>query len=209
MVPIALSMSALSQGSPTAAHARDDGGVAARAADDQVSVLRAAVGVVDHARRWLATGDGHRDRVGDQLGFERVAHRSADQFTAVTVRHARQEQPALVSGDIRDVGHPLLVRPGGGEVPLEMVGRRRCSPIRDRGAHTLAASTSALDAQLAHQPGGSLLPDPDAPVDPQPGSDPRSAVGVTAPLVERQDLRLQLAGERMVIVASRRSRPAW
>jgi hypothetical protein len=40
--------------------------------------------------------------------------------------------------------------------------------------------------------GGSLLPDPDATVDPQPGCDPRSAVGVTAPLVERQDLRLQL-----------------
>ena len=183
------------------AHAGDDGGVAERAADEQAPVLRAAVGVVDHARRWLATGDGHRDRVGDQLGFERVAHRPADQFAAVTVRHAGQEQPALVRGDIRDVGHPLVVWPGGGEVSLEMIGRRRCSPIRDRGAHTLTASTSALDAQLAHQPGGSLLPDPDATVDAKPGSDPGRAVGVTAALKKRQDLRLQLIVAKLASAA--------
>jgi hypothetical protein len=85
-----------------------------------------------------------------------------------------------------------LVRPGGGEVALEMIGRRRFSPIGDRGAHTLAASPSALDAQLAHQPGGALLPDPDATVDTKPGGDPGRAVGVTAALIQRQDLELQL-----------------
>jgi len=45
--------------------------------------------------------------------------------------------------------------------------------------------------------GGPLLPAPDTTVDTKPGSDPGRAVGVTAALKKRQDLRLQLIAAKL------------
>jgi hypothetical protein len=61
------------------AAARDlDASVAAALPEEQRHVLLALVGVMDQTRSWVSAGDGHLERVDDELGAQVVAHRPAD-----------------------------------------------------------------------------------------------------------------------------------
>jgi hypothetical protein len=66
-----------------------------------------------------------------------------------------------VGRDVGDVSHRLLIRSGGGEVATDVVGSGGRAPVGDGRADAPLALAGALDTQLAHQPRGALLADPD------------------------------------------------
>ena len=78
-------------------------------------------------------------RSQDQLAILRGRHRPADYLAPVQVDHDAEVEPSPGRVDVGDVGYPLGVRLGGGEVPLEVV-----ADVRRPGAAALTAPLSTL-----------------------------------------------------------------
>ncbi len=72
-------------------------------------VLNAAIGMHDQTWRRLAAPVGHRQGVADELCFHPLAHRPADNLATAQIEDAGQVEPALVGGDVGEVGKPRPV----------------------------------------------------------------------------------------------------
>jgi hypothetical protein len=100
--------------------------------------------------RRLAGGDGHANRVQDELGAQVVGHRPAHDLAAEGVDHDGEVDEALPGAQIADVGDPQLIGDGSGEVAFDPI---RCGRGRDRAAALLAAPAPvhSLDRAQPHQ----------------------------------------------------------
>jgi hypothetical protein len=113
-------------------------------------------------------------------------HRPADDSSRKEVDHCRDIEPALGRPDIREVCDPPLVRPLGGELPIEKVGsdrQRSCAiifwkPSTSRASAQGVHPHQTLDlVQAAGETFGEHVP-PDA----------ARAIGASAPQEARADL---------------------
>jgi len=133
-----------------------------------------------------AGGDRHRDGVADQPGLAVDVHAPADDPAAEHVEHDRQVEPADHGGDVGDVGDPLLVRSGRGEVSVEQVGRRHRGRGR-LGEVPPGAAVHALPAVGPHDPRHPFPSDVHAGVA-QVVVDPRRPVGASGGPIKAVDL---------------------
>jgi hypothetical protein len=116
------------------------------------SALPAPVGVVDEpVQGGVAAPDGHLQCVQGQVGAQVAGQPPADQQAGVAVDDEGGVAEARPGADVGQVGDPQLVGAGGGELPVDQVGRPLGLRIADGGALGLAADR-ALEAELAHQP---------------------------------------------------------
>jgi hypothetical protein len=120
--------------------------------------LRAAVGVGDDTGDGLvaaAGGDGHGQRVEDELGAHVVGHRVAQQPTGPQVEDRRQVEPAFSGRDVGDVLAPGDIGGAGSEAAADQVGDLVAVGSGEGGA-TGAAPVPAGHAVQAHQAGHPL-----------------------------------------------------
>src|SRR6266511_6210302 len=125
--------------------------------------LRALIGVVHESGGGTASGDGHLERVDDELGPAVGSHRPADDATAVAVDDRGQIEPALPAAHVLDVGDPELVRPARVEVALDQVAGDADAGHADRRA-PVALRHQPRETKRAHQPLDPLAADADAAV---------------------------------------------
>ena len=93
---------------------------------------------------------------------EVVGHAPADDLAGGHVLDRGQIQPALPGRNVAEVGQPDRVRPLGGEVPVEQVGRDREVVAAVGGTRDAAPPARNGQAALAHEPCDPLAADPDA-----------------------------------------------
>ena len=103
------------------------------------------------ARR-AAGGDGHAERVEDELALEVVAHRPADDPAAEDVLDGGEEEEALPGLDVLEVADPEPVGLRPREAPVDEVRRGGALRVADRRARPAAPAVGATQAELAHQP---------------------------------------------------------
>ena len=144
---------------------------------------------MDHCGRAPA-GDGHVQRVDDDLGVQRVGDGPADDPPGPDVQHHREIDEADPCRDVGDVGDPLLVGPDGSEVALEQI-RRRASGWVAACRAVPAAPADAFDPGAAHQPSDPVAADPH-PAGAQLGMDPWPPVGAARGAVDLDDLVSEL-----------------
>jgi hypothetical protein len=137
----------------------------------------ALVAVMDEPGRRPAAGDGHLERVDDELGAHVVGHAPADDPPTVSVLDGGQVQPALPGAQVGQVGDPELVGLLGPDASLDEVIGDADTGHRDRGPATLVAH-KAGDPGLAHEPLHALASDADPILEPQVGVDARGAVAL-------------------------------
>ena len=145
-----LSASGVVPGVADRAHREVDPGLLGVGAVDQARVLRAVIRVRDHAGGvGAAGGDGHPERVEDELGLEVVAHRPADDPAAEDVLDGGEEEEALPGLDVLEVADPEPVRLRAGEVAVDEVRRRGALRVADRRPRPAALAVGAADARAA------------------------------------------------------------
>jgi hypothetical protein len=118
---------------------------ASRHRDRRRSPCTAWVRMMDHPRR-SALRDRHVERRDDQTRAQVRLHRPAGQPTTPDVEDDCQEQDAGAGRDVRDLGHPELIRPGRRERALHQIGRRT-GVRRAAGRHRPLAATHAAQAR--------------------------------------------------------------
>ncbi len=124
--------------------------------------------------------------VGDEFGAHMVRDRPAHQPLGAQVQHrCKIKELSVADGQVGDVADVLLVRCGGGEVPLEQVRHRCRVGCGDRGADLLA-QVHPHDAGPTHQPLDAFVVDRWALVL-QLGGDPGAAVGAVGLPVDLGD----------------------
>src|SRR6185437_149437 len=159
-------------------------------------VLAAAIGVMQHARAGLASGEGHRECVARERAVERVAHGPPNHAARREIEHDRQVEPAFARREIRDVTHPHAihrpppVRIADRKVAIEYVRR---NGMRVRGIRRTPEPPRHLPAQAprAHEPRNPLLAVM-LPLGVQLRVHARTAVRPPAPLMNRRDVRREL-----------------
>jgi len=115
--------------------------------------------MVNHALR--STGrERHIESVEHQLRGKARRHRPAHDAAAAGIEHDRQIEEAGPGRDVRDVGHPQLVRALRREVARYQVGCLAAA-VAPRGDGELAAAHPGKSG-LAHQPGDALAADANA-----------------------------------------------
>lgn len=122
-------------------------------------ILRAAVRMVQQARRGLSPSERHGQCLGGQRLGEPAPHRPGNGHARVEVQYHGQIQPALCGPDIRDVAGPHAVGFGHGELTVERVGRRWMRRGRVRGAPPLLDGLGA-NGFRAHEPGHPVFAHP-------------------------------------------------
>ena len=143
------------------------------------SALDAAVGMVDEAWGRRAMLDRHHQGVLAQRTPQMVGHAPPYDLASGHVLDGRQIQPALVSGDIRDVCEPDRVGAVSLEDTLEQVGSDAVAmPAVGRDRRPLLAP-GRPNAVFPHEPGDPLAGDVDA-LSPQFGMDARSPIALAA-----------------------------
>jgi len=70
-------------------------------------------------RAGLSAGQGHPERVEDEVGTHAVGELPVDDYPAVNVDHEREEHNALPAAQIGEIGAPKLVGAGRRELALE------------------------------------------------------------------------------------------
>lgn len=118
--------------------------------------LAALVLVDDDGLGRLASPDRHQERVDREFPIHARLHRPSDHLTREEIKHYGQIQPALVSADVGDVGHPDPIRLGHVELLLHVV---RCHDRRAAVTVARAAPVASLRTQTfsAHQAVNSVL----------------------------------------------------
>lgn len=110
------------------------------------------MGVLDRPLARSAERVGHLQRVEDEVGAEVRGEVPAGDHPAEAVEDEGTVGEAAPGPDVRDVGDPILVRSGRGEVAIEQVaGPLDGGLVRDRRL-ALLATADALEAFGAHQP---------------------------------------------------------
>src|SRR5882724_5613573 len=99
--------------------------------------LAALIRMVNDVRR-PALGDGHVERLQDELGAEVRRHGPADDATTPGVEHDSEIEKPGPCRDVRDVRDPELVAARRGEVAIDEIGGGPCIPIADRRGRPLA-----------------------------------------------------------------------
>ena len=133
------------------------------------AVLAPLIRVVQQRIRFAAVLDRHHQRVRDELGGHRDAHRPADHRVREQVDHGSDVESAFGGPDVGEVGNPFLVRCCGLELPIQHVVHRLvpCALVRGQ-APTAWPGPQGL---LTHQPldavqsacgtlGQHVMPDP-------------------------------------------------
>jgi hypothetical protein len=100
----------------------------------------------------LGYGEGHPERVEDEIGAHVRCELPADDLAAVGVDDEREEDEAFPAAQIGEVRDPQLVAAGGAEVTLDQVGPPPRLEVGDRRPPRLPASFRTLDSVAAHQP---------------------------------------------------------
>jgi len=158
------------------AHADGDAGLAEFLPVIAAGILAAPIAVMDQALGRPAIGQRHVERSDDQGGLHGRIHGPADDLARVQIEDGGEVEPALVGADVGDVGHPLLVRRGRGEIAVDdVVGDRRV--VVGIGGDEAHARRLGMEACLPHQPSHPLAADPDALVT-QGGLDAWTAIGL-------------------------------
>src|SRR5262249_23865878 len=106
-------------------------------------VLTALIRVVDDGRG-PAARVRHVEHVEHELGAQMGRHGPPNDPPAPRVEHDGQVEKTGPRWDVRDVGHPELIRTGDGEVTIDKIG---CGPrisIAARGERTPAAAHPPL-----------------------------------------------------------------
>src|SRR5438046_1986974 len=154
-------------------------------------MLAATVTVKDHlALLRTAPKRAHPQRIRDQAAMQVRPHRPAHHLAAEQIDHHRQEQPAFLGGDIRDVTCPGLVGPDRSEVAVQQVRRDRQVMPAVGGHHPEAPLAASTNAVLLHQPLHPLLAHANAALDQLP-PDARPTVGAAMFRVHRAEMRQQ------------------
>jgi hypothetical protein len=81
----------------------------------------APIAVKDHPGRGVATGDGHRERIGDQAGAHVLSQLPADHHPGGQIDHRGQVQPPFAGAQVRDVPDQPLPRQRRVEVTLDQI----------------------------------------------------------------------------------------
>ena len=144
---------------------------ASRAFEAEADVLTALVAVVNEAGLRPAAGEGHLERVDDELGAHVFGHAPADDATRVGVLDGGEIEPALPGPQVGDVGDPEDAGGLGAKAALdEIVGDANAGDA-DRRAPTLLGDQPG-DPGLAHETLDALARDLDAVSHAQLGVDP-------------------------------------
>jgi hypothetical protein len=153
--------------------------------------LAALVRVMQQLLRLATSPQRHHQRVGDELRRHLIAHRPADHAPRVQIQHHGEVQPAFRSPDVREVGHPALVRRCCHELPSQQVRCDRAlgpTTVVYRQATSLVAG---LKARHKHQPRHAVDAAAKAPIV-QIAHNAPTAVGAVALLEARADRHQQL-----------------
>ena len=86
-----------------------------------------------------------------QVRLHGSAHATAHDAAGEHVDHAGEVHGAHPGGDVREVGDPQLIGPGGHELPMNAI-QRSISGIRREGRAILAPTNHAAQPVSAHQP---------------------------------------------------------
>jgi hypothetical protein len=112
--------------------------------------LGAAIRVVHQVAVGHPAAERHHQRPDDQVGGLALAHRPAHDAVVVEVDDPGQVELAVPAAELGDVGHPPLVGPLGGEVPLQQI-RGRCRV--GSAPPPLLAAVHADEPALGHDAG--------------------------------------------------------
>ena len=74
----------------------------------------------------LACPQAHVQGVQGEVGAQAGGHLPADHHAGEDVQDERGVDPARVRADVRQIGHPQLVRCCGDELPLDQIGGSWC-----------------------------------------------------------------------------------
>jgi len=151
--------------------------------------LGALVRVMDDPLR-TPVAQRHLQGIQDQLRSEIVGHGPADHPAAEDIEHNGQEQEPCPGGNIRDIGHPELIRTFGREVPLNQI-RSGLRPGAANGRTDSLAPAYPHEPGFSHQSGYPLAADCN-PLLAQLYMNPRRPVGAAAFLVDGSDRLGQL-----------------
>src|SRR5262245_3589031 len=153
------------------------------------STLTPAVRMMQQARRGPPTGKGHGEGVEGEVIGDPFAHGPADGEAGAEIEDHRQVQPALLSRNVGDVGHPSVVGHGPGELTRQYIGGngKRMPSVR---RHPKPPAAPGGQSTRPHQARHPLATGP-APAGPQLGKNPRAPVALPALGVDRRDLKAQ------------------
>ena len=96
--------------------------------------------------------DGLLQAVQDQRGRHRGGGAPAQDPAGEHAGHERHVDHPRPGRAVGEVGHPQLVRPGRGEMPVHQVSGPGRGRVRPGGPRRPGAAGQAGDAHLAHQP---------------------------------------------------------
>ena len=162
-----------------AAHRLGDPGGACFLAEGERHELASLIGVPDESGVGAAAGEGHLERVGNELGAHVIGHRPADDAAAVQVLHGDEIEPALPGTKVGDVRDPDLVGRRGAELALDEIVGDAHAGNADRRATPLLRRDCGEPGE-PHQPLDALTADPLAVAEHEIGPDPRRAVRAAA-----------------------------
>src|SRR5579863_9374538 len=118
------------------------------------------------------------------------SHGPAHHLAAEQVDDHRQEQPAFLGGNVRDITSPGLVGPGRSEVTVQQVRRDRQVMLAIGGHHPETPLAASSNAVFLHQSLHPLFAHANAALDQLP-PDARPTVGAAMFRVHRADMRQQ------------------
>src|SRR5256886_5783237 len=116
-----------------------------------------------------------------------IAHRPADDLSAVQIHHGGQIEPALIGLDVGDVGEPNPVRRGGYEVALEQIRGNREVVTAVGGAYPSWPRHDGPDTVAAHQSLDATTARPAA-LSPQLGMNARAAIAAIGVAMDPLDV---------------------
>ena len=113
------------------------------------AILAALIRMMQQCVRFTAAPDRYHQRVRNQLGRHRGAHRPTDDTAREQVDDGGRVEPALCRPDVGEVGDPFLVRRRGLELPIQHVVRCLVPGAFVRGQPS--AAWPGPQSLLAHQ----------------------------------------------------------
>lgn len=122
------------------------------------AVLRAAIRVMNAARRWPADRDGHVQCPEREILLHAVTDGPSDHASREEINDHNQIHPTFARPDIGDIIRPLLVRPARREVLLQEIRRDIEGVVAVGGALELPTADD-LDTVQAHQTAYATLAD--------------------------------------------------
>jgi hypothetical protein len=142
-----------------------------------LSVLAAAIGVMQQRIRFASTPDRHHQGIGDELGRHLCAHRPANDASGEQIDHRSDVKPAFRRPQVGEVCDPFAigrrrhegavehVGSDGGDLPLTQIGRQS-TPARTgfeslqshQSLDPMQAACNAFRKEIVPDPPGSVRP---------------------------------------------------